>query len=208
MSIAGQDIYRWFVSGGQGGLCEFFDKHVVASILSVALVDTQSGLSLPAATGLTPAELIELAQLTFPHAIDVFSRIDAEEKVERAVDESCLQEVLFRSSTERSRLEYLLSCMIARRAQRPNHLWQDLGLRRRDELSWLMQRRFEPLFTRNKQNMKWKKFLYRLICRDDGFALCPAPSCEECDDLQKCFDEEKGDSLLSQTQQTSGSARG
>jgi nitrogen fixation protein NifQ len=97
----------------------------------------------------------------------------------------------------------LLACLIARRAQRSNHLWQELGLRQRRELSWLMQRHFEPLHAKNKQNMKWKKFLYRLICRDGGFTICPSPSCEDCDDVQACFGEEAGESLLSQSQQTS-----
>lgn len=207
MSVTGEDVYRWLLSGTEGGLCEGFDKHVVASILSLALQETQSGPSLVTTAGLDPAELTELAELTFPHAVAVFARVDQTEKVARAVDEGCLQELLFRGSNERSRLEYLLSCLIARRAQHANHLWQDLGLRRREELSWLMQRHFEPVASRNKENLKWKKFLYRLICRDEGFAICPAPSCEECDESQNCYGEE-GDSLLSQKQQTSGSSRG
>jgi nitrogen fixation protein NifQ len=206
MAVTGEDVYRWLVSGGapgQGALCQGFDTHVVASILSIALMETRTGASLVAATGLDPAELKELAQLCFPHAEPVFARIDPSERLTRVVDEACLQELLFRGSSERSRLEYFLSCMIARRAQHPNHLWQDLGLRRRRELSWLMQAHFAPLATRNKQNMRWKKFLYRLICRDEGFTICPAPSCEECDDVQTCFGEESGQSLLSQSQQTS-----
>jgi nitrogen fixation protein NifQ len=203
MSVTGEDVYRWLVGGADSALCQGFDKHVVASVVSIALLETQTGSSLVEATGLDPAELKELAQLCFPHAEPVFSRIDPNEQLTRAVDESCLQDLLFRGSNERSRLEYFLSCLVARRAQRPHHLWQDLGLRQRRELSWLMQAHFEPVAARNTQNLRWKKFLYRLICRDEGFAICPAPSCEECDDAQGCFGEESGDSLLSQSQQTS-----
>jgi len=203
VSITGEDIYRWLLGGSDGALCEGFDKHVIASILSLGLMETQRGASLVTATGLDPAELKELAALCFPHAEAVFARVDPAETRERAVDEACLQELLYRGSSERSRLEYLLSCMIARRAQCPNHLWQDLGLRQRRELSWLMQRHFEPLHARNKQNLRWKKFLYRQICKDDGFAICPAPSCEECDEQAGCFGEESGQSLLSQSQQSS-----
>jgi nitrogen fixation protein NifQ len=47
--------------------------------------------------------------------------------------------------------------------------------------------------------MKWKKFLYRMICRDEGFRLCSAPSCSECDDFAVCFGEESGESLLART---------
>jgi nitrogen fixation protein NifQ len=196
-------VYQWLIAGADGGLCEGFDKHVVASMLSLSLIESEAGGSLPAAVGLTPAELCELAKLSFPHAEPLFQRLDPAETVERPEVEACLLELLHRGSTERSRLEYLLSCMIARRAQRPHHLWQDLGLRHRRELSWLMMRHFEPLSARNKQDMKWKKFLYRLICRDEGFALCTAPSCEECDDVERCFGDEKGESLLSQTEQSS-----
>jgi len=203
MSITGEDVYRWLQSGADAAPCEGFDRHVVASILSLALMENQGGVSVVAASGLGAAELSELAQLCFPHAASMFARVDQNEEVERSLDETCLQELLFRGSTERSRLEFLLSCMIARRALRPNHLWQDLGLRRRQELSWLMQRHFEPLFTRNKHNLRWKKFLYRQICRDEGYTICPAPSCEECDEREGCFGEEQGHSLLSQTQQSS-----
>ena len=44
--------------------------------------------------------------------------------------------------------------------------------------------------------MKWKKFFYRTICRDEGYTLCAAPSCAECEDFDNCFGEEGGESLL------------
>ena len=86
---------------------------------------------------------------------------------------------------------------------RPNHLWQDLGLRNRGELSALMRRHFEPLADRNVNDMKWKKFLYRMICRDEGFRLCTAPSCAECDDFAVCFGDESGESLLARNRRQS-----
>ncbi len=101
-----------------------------------------------------------------------------------------------RFSTRRTPLELHLAAMIARRAMRPNHLWQDLGLRNRGELSTLMGRHFTSLARRNVNDMKWKKFLYRMICRDEGFRLCTAPSCAECGDFAVCFGDESGESLL------------
>ena len=47
--------------------------------------------------------------------------------------------------------------------------------------------------------MKWKKFFYRMICRDEGYRLCTAPSCAECDDFQVCFGDESGESLMART---------
>jgi hypothetical protein len=35
-----------------------------------------------------------------------------------------------------------------------------------------------------------------MICRDEGFRLCTAPSCSECDDFDVCFGGESGESLL------------
>jgi nitrogen fixation protein NifQ len=69
-------------------------------------------------------------------------------------------------------------------------------LRNRRELSWLMERHFPALSQRNTRDMKWKKFLYRVICRDEGFAICTAPSCSECSDFDNCYGEEDGESLL------------
>lgn len=71
-----------------------------------------------------------------------------------------------------------------------DHLWQDLGLASRDELSRLMWSNFPELARANSGDMKWKKFLYRQFCAREGIYLCPAPSCGECKDHAKCFGPE------------------
>ena len=86
--------------------------------------------------------------------------------------------------------------MIARRCKSPHHLWQDLGLANRGELSQLMNRHFARLADKNRQDMKWKKFLYRMVCGSEGFMLCTAPVCSECDDFKNCFGAEDGESML------------
>jgi nitrogen fixation protein NifQ len=68
-----------------------------------------------------------------------------------------------------------------------NHLWQDLGLADRGELSTLMRLAFPGLATLNVGDMKWKKFIYRHYCSREGIYVCPAPSCSACDDHAKCF---------------------
>lgn len=68
-----------------------------------------------------------------------------------------------------------------------NHLWQDLGLADRGELSGLMRTAFPALADLNVGDMKWKKFLYRHYCSREGIYVCPAPSCSECTDHDKCF---------------------
>jgi nitrogen fixation protein NifQ len=72
----------------------------------------------------------------------------------------------------------------------PRHLWRDLGLRNRTELSDLMQRHFTMLARWNVNDMKWKKFLHRLVCSSEGFTICASPVCSECNDYDVCFGEE------------------
>ncbi len=68
-----------------------------------------------------------------------------------------------------------------------NHLWQDLGLANRGELSTLMTLAFPALAALNVGDMKWKKFIYRHYCSREGIYVCPVPSCGECSDHDKCF---------------------
>jgi nitrogen fixation protein NifQ len=44
--------------------------------------------------------------------------------------------------------------------------------------------------------MKWKRFLYRMVCSMEGFTLCTAPVCTECDDFEHCFGAEDGEARL------------
>jgi nitrogen fixation protein NifQ len=194
--MTGVEAYRWLTSGSEGAICQQFDKHLVASVFSLALVEAEQGRSLCDALGLTALEIRELSDQLFPHAASLYAALDPASQPTLAEDEACLRDLLLRSTSERSRFQQLLAAIVARRAQSPNHLWQDLGLRNRRELSWLMARHFEVLAARNAKDMKWKKFLYRLICRDQGFTLCTAPSCSECDDFEVCFGDESGESRL------------
>jgi nitrogen fixation protein NifQ len=110
--------------------------------------------------------------------------------------EACLRDLLEGTSSGGTPLQLELAAIIARRAQRHNHLWQDLGLRSRAELSQLMTRHFAPLARRNRSDMKWKKFFSRLLCADGTVLVCTAPSCGECDDVDSCFGDERGETLL------------
>jgi nitrogen fixation protein NifQ len=97
----------------------------------------------------------------------------------------------------------LLAAMIARRSMEPNHLWEDLGLRDRSELTRLLARHFAPLAARNTKNMKWKRFFYRMLCEDEGFSMCSTPVCSACSDFHTCFGEESGESRLAHARRAS-----
>jgi nitrogen fixation protein NifQ len=193
---ASGDVYRWLMAGFQQSGCTSFDAHVIACVLALAVEEAAQGVPLTGALGLAPAALASLVGELFPHALQLFSGLDPSLMSERSEEEAQLCDLLVRGTTTHDRLELWLAQIIARRAQRPNHLWQDLGLRTRNELGWLMERHFEPLALRNVRGMRWKKFLYRMICRDTGYTLCTAPSCTECCDFDTCFGDESGESLL------------
>ncbi len=72
-----------------------------------------------------------------------------------------------------------------------DHLWQDLGLWSRSQLSAMLQYNFPELAAKNDQDMKWKKFLYKQLCEAEGLYLCRAPSCGVCIDYQKCYGSEE-----------------
>lgn len=72
-----------------------------------------------------------------------------------------------------------------------NHLWQDLGLWNRTDLSRLMTENFPSLAAKNVRDMKWKKFLYKQLCQREGVYVCRSPSCEVCVDYANCFGPEE-----------------
>lgn len=71
-----------------------------------------------------------------------------------------------------------------------DHLWQDLGLWSRTQLSAMLTYNFPTLAAKNDKDMKWKKFLYKQLCEAEGIYVCRAPSCEMCIDYPKCFGAE------------------
>ena len=71
------------------------------------------------------------------------------------------------------------------------HLWQDLGLPSRRELSQLIAVNFPALAQANNRDMKWKKFLYRELCQREGIFVCASPTCDACSDFALCFGPEQ-----------------
>ena len=86
--------------------------------------------------------------------------------------------------------EVWIAHIVAAACMASDHLWQDLGLWQRADLSELMRRNFPSLAARNVKDMKWKKFLYKQLCEAEGIYACRAPSCEVCVDYQACFGSE------------------
>ena len=98
-----------------------------------------------------------------------------------------LQKLLLDHRAGKRESELWMADIVATACAGCDHLWQDLGLGNRDELSLLMRINFPALAAANTGDMKWKKFLYRQFCAAEGVYVCPAPSCSQCVDYARCF---------------------
>lgn len=172
-----------------------FDRHVLASILAVAAAE---GGSVAERSGLSPPDLSALLAQWFPSAHDVVAAWSAQAGQAEDEEVAMVRDLLLAQRSSKNELSGWLAGMIARRAMEPNHLWEDLGLRERPELTRLLMRHFAPLAVRNTKNMKWKRFFYRMLCEDDGFVMCTTPVCTQCNDFDLCFGEESGESRMAE----------
>ncbi|HEY0329317.1 MAG TPA: nitrogen fixation protein NifQ [Rhodopseudomonas sp.] len=169
-----------------------FDRHVLASILAVAL--TERG-AVAERSGLAADDLVVLLGRWFPHIAKLF--IPSIEGEPADDDEAgMVRDLLLAHRSSDGDIGRWLAAMVARRAMEPNHLWEDLGLRDRSELSRLLTRHFAPLANSNTGNMRWKRFFYRKLCEDDGIVMCSTPVCTHCGDFSRCFGDESGESRM------------
>ncbi len=171
-----------------------FDRHIFACIISVAA--SEAG-ALTEGLGLSPENLEALISKFFGAHLSLPPEDRPTAGASDLEESEMVREILLENLSPRNPEGEWLAAMIARRALEPNHLWEDLGLRNRSELTRLMERRFASLAARNEKNMRWKRFIYRLMCENDGFVMCATPICSNCADYRGCFGEEEGISRLS-----------
>jgi nitrogen fixation protein NifQ len=108
----------------------------------------------------------------------------------RAPESADLLQLLLHGRTQGNQSEQWLAHILVAGCMGNDHLWQDLGLWNRADLSRLFVYNFRPLAALNDRDMKWKKFLYKQLCAGEGVYVCRAPSCEVCTDYQECFGPE------------------
>jgi len=189
--------YRWLIEASAPNAGDGFDAHVCASMLALAVAQArEENTTLAATSGLDAAALMALAARLFPGAGRVLAAMAGAAAPAPSAEEESARDLLLMYGNGDYALLHPLAVMIARRCQEPHHLWQDLGLRNRGELSELMTRHFTRLKLKNSADMKWKKFISRMVCASEGFSLCPAPVCSDCDDFASCFGSEEGISRL------------
>jgi nitrogen fixation protein NifQ len=184
MPLSRQDYYDELISHANGSP----NSHWLAQMLASWLVG--DGV-LPDCLGLSLNQFQNMLQQTFPgyklspiavsaHCTD-FSRMLEKQDLEQLLRQSTHQQY--------AESEWLISILVAA-CLGNDHLWQDLGLWNRSELSAMLNHNFPELATRNSKDMKWKKFLYKQLCEAEGLYVCRAPSCEVCKDYPQCFGPE------------------
>lgn len=161
--------------------------HAVADPLRPILASMLVGRALgegmlPGTLGLLPAEFQRLVDDYFP-GID-FERTNASSHAIEELDD--IFDLLVAHRTGQQESESWLARSVAWGCGGCDHLWQDLGLAHRSELSLLMHTAFANLAVQNVNDMKWKKFIYRQYCSKEGIHVCPSPSCSECTDFNTC----------------------
>lgn len=165
-----------------------FNDETYACILS----SWQMGLGdMPDDLGLGAVDYKALLGLHFPQ-LEKTELILADRKntLQRDDERHEVYKLLISYRAGHSVSEAWMAKIVAQACQGQDHLWQDMGLWSRGQLSELLQTNF-PLFAKkNTQNMKWKKFIYKQLCLTEGIYVCRAPSCEVCDDYDDCFGDE------------------
>jgi nitrogen fixation protein NifQ len=170
----------------RGGRGDPFDRHIFACMVAAGL--HQSDQTLWDFLGLSPSVLRLLLAAYFPGSP---VKVPGRPKMQAdTIEEEDFRLLLLTYRERNIPEEEWLAAIVARRAQAPNHLWEDLGLACRDDLNGLIARHFPKLFVKNNENMRWKKFFYRLMCEAEGMRLCKSPHCELCPDLAQCFEPE------------------
>lgn len=144
--------------------------------------------SMPDWLGLSPAAFHCLMLHHFPGASSrAIGATGLELRDDRLEEVEELVQLMLIDKAGESPSEVWMGYVVATGCMAPDHLWQDLGLWSRKDLTALMRRNFPALAALNVKDMKWKKFLYKKLCESEGIYACRAPSCEACTDYYACF---------------------
>ena len=67
------------------------------------------------------------------------------------------------------------------------HLWQDLGLSARNDVSVLLPCHLAALAAANTRLLRWKRYLFLRLGEERGVRHLAPPCCDGCDDFHLCF---------------------
>lgn len=173
---------------------ESFDRHIIGRLLLHAIAESkQLGSSVASRLGLDGERLSAAAQ--FVH-MDLFLDSPLASRDDEDEEEVMIRQILLQNCSGPQQVSEWLAYVVARRGMEPNHLWEDLGLAERPDLTKLLLRHFAPLASKNTRNMRWKRFLYRSLCEAEGFSMCPSPTCDACSEFHVCYGDDSGESVM------------
>lgn len=197
------DVYRSFMGCDPAETSidndDEFDRHVLACILTMAVIEEGA---VAQRAGLASDDLTALIARYFPAALNEPLSLGQTAQASEDDEVVMVRDLLRANRSTDGKLSGWLAAMVARRAVEPNHLWEDLGLRDRSELTRLLNRHFSPLASRNTNHMRWKRFFYRALCENDGLVMCSTPVCSRCGDFDLCFGDESGESRMAYQRRT------
>lgn len=170
------------------------DAVFFATVIAKSL--TQRNL---ARSGLAPAELARALDSLFPGALDsaepALAELGAQYPAYAASGLAdpqpgftlLLRALLRVYGTPASAITPLVTSVLAHACLRPDHLWRDLGLRGREDVTALLTRHYPGLVARNTHNLRWKKFLAYSAFEYAGLPVTAAPGCADCEDHGFCY---------------------
>lgn len=147
--------------------------------------------AMPQWLGLSRRRFQDLISSQFPDVDPTqFDRYGSPLDSERWDEMADLRNLLLQNMTRSSEADAVIVDLLVAGCMGSDHLWQDLGLWQRSELTRIMHDYFLPLAKRNDRDMKWKKFLYKQLCEKEEIRTCRAPTCASCIDYAGCFGPE------------------
>lgn len=178
------DAYQWLVRNSNG--------RPIDELISRMLISMASGNGrMPMRFGFCEASFRDFAGYYFsPVSHDLLANYGEPPTQSRDDEIGELETLLMAHAEPADREAQWLARILAQGCMGSNHLWQDLGLWSRKDLTALLNYRFSGLVAKNTKDMKWKKFFYKQLCLQEGVYTCRAPSCEVCDDYEVCFGPE------------------
>jgi len=142
---------------------------------------------LPAFMGLTPESFAAMSERFFP-GVEIPQRAELSDAWLDMMPEKPELEALFSSyAVDADPQRTWIASMLIASCGGHHHLWEDVGLFSRSDLTAMIRENFPRLAEKNDRDMKWKKFIYKQLCEREGIIACPAPTCDACADFSICF---------------------
>jgi nitrogen fixation protein NifQ len=183
--ISATEIYERLMLKSHG----LRNDRILASMLASQLAGDGS---MPPRLGLNTFDYENMMRLHFPGAeLPLSYMAEVAVETQRYPEQDELRALLLAHRADPSQEAEWMAQIVVIGCMGGDHLWQDLGLWSRKDLTLLMQQNFTQLAAKNDRDMKWKKFLYKQLCLAEGIYVCRSPSCEVCPDYAACFGPEE-----------------